>query len=139
SYIQSEVKSLEKTYNSEVEKLTISSLDAYLSRVKEINGKKVLYLELDNIETFLVKSIADNLCNKFDEVFVLLANIKEDNSVNFICRSSIPSVNAGFIVKSITTAFNGNGGGSPTFAQGGIKDKDNLLDIKHSLEDLLDE
>ena len=139
SYIQSEVKALEKTYNSEVEKLTLSSLDAYLSRVKEINGKKVLYLELDNIETFLVKSIADNLCNKFDEVFVLLANIKEDNSVNFICRSSIPSVNAGFIVKSITTAFNGNGGGSPTFAQGGIKDKDNLLDIKHSLEDLLDE
>ena len=139
SYIQSEVKALEKTYNSEVEKLTISSLDAYLSRVKEVNGKKLLYLELDNIEMFLVKTMADNLCNKFDEVVVFLANIKEDNSVNFICRSSIPSVNAGYVIKSITTAFDGNGGGSNTFAQGGIKDKIHLKDIKQALEDLINE
>ena len=139
SYIQSEVKALEKTYNSEVEKLTISSLDAYLSRVKEINGKKLLYLELDNIEMFLVKTMADNLCNKFDEVVVFLANIKEDNSVNFICRSSIPSVNAGYVVKNITTTFDGNGGGSNTFAQGGIKDKSHLKDIKQALEDLINE
>lgn len=139
SYIQSEVKALEKTYNSEVEKLTISSLDAYLSRVKEVNGKKLLYLELDNIEMFLVKTMADNLCNKFDEVVVFLANIKEDSSVNFICRSSIPSVNAGYVIKNITTAFDGNGGGSPTFAQGGIKDKSHLKDIKQALEDLINE
>lgn len=139
SYIQSEVKALEKTYNSEVEKLTISSLDAYLSRVKEVNGKKLLYLELDNIEMFLVKTMADNLCNKFDEVVVFLANIKEDNSVNFICRSSIPSVNAGYVIKNITIAFDGNGGGSATFAQGGIKDKSHLKDIKQALEDLINE
>lgn len=139
SYIQSEVKALEKAYNSEVEKLTISSLDAYLSRVKEVNGKKLLYLELDNIEMFLVKTMADNLCNKFDEVVVFLANIKEDSSVNFICRSSIPSVNAGYVIKNITTAFDGNGGGSNTFAQGGIKDKSHLNDIKQALEDLINE
>ncbi len=139
SYVQSEVKALEKTYNNEVEKLTLSSLDAYLSRAKEINGKKLLYLELDNIEMFLVKSMADNLCNKFDEVVVLLANIKEDNSVNFICRSSIPSVNAGYVIKNITTAFDGNGGGSPTFAQGGIKDKSHLKEIKSAVEDLINE
>ena len=139
SYIQSEVKALEKAYNNEVEKLTISSLDAYLSRVKEVNGKKLLYLELDNIEMFLVKTMADNLCNKFDEVVVFLANIKDDSSVNFICRSSIPSVNAGYVIKSITTAFDGNGGGSNTFAQGGIKDKIHLKDIKQALEDLINE
>ena len=83
--------------------------------------------------------MADNLCNKFDEVVVLLANIKEDNSVNFICRSSIPSVNAGYIIKNITTAFDGNGGGSNTFAQGGIKDKNHLIEIKSAVEDLINE
>ena len=139
SYVQSEVKALEKTYNNEVEKLTLSNLDMYLSRIKEINGKKLLYLELDNIEMFLVKAMADDLCNKFDEVVVLLANIKQDNSVNFICRSSIPSVNAGYVIKNITTAFSGNGGGSPTFAQGGIKDKSHLSEIKHALEDIINE
>ena len=139
SYIQSEVKTLEKTYNNELEKLTLSSLDNYTSRVKEINGKKILYLELDNIAMFLVKAMADDLCNKFDQVVILLADIKEDNSVNFICRSSIPSVNAGYIVKNITAAFGGNGGGSPTFAQGGIKDKNKLTEIKEAIKDLLNE
>ena len=139
SYIQSEVKTLEKEYNNEIERLTLSNLDKYLSQVKEINGKNLLYLELDNIEMFLVKSMADDLCNKLDKLVVLLANIKEDNSVNFVCRSTDPSVNAGFIVKSITTAFGGNGGGSPTFANGGIKDRSNLKDIKQAFEDLLNE
>ena len=139
SYIQSEVKSLEKTYNSEVERLTLNNLDIYLDRTKEINHKKFLYLELDNIEMFLVKAIADNLCNKFESVLIFIANIKEDNSVNFISRSSIKDVNAGLLMKTITTAFDGNGGGSPTFAQGGIKSKAHLKEIKEKIEDMLNE
>ena len=117
----------------------MSNLDKYLSQTKEINGKKLLYLELDNIEIFLVKSMADDLCNKLDKLVVLLSNIKEDNSVNLVCRSTDSSVNAGFIIKSITTAFGGNGEESPTFANGGIKDKEHLKDIKHAFEDLLNE
>ena len=115
SYIQSEVKTLEKTYNNELEKLTLNNLDIYLDRVKEINGKKFLYLELDNIAMFLVKAMADDLCNKFDHVLIFIANIKEDNSVNFICRSSLDDINAGLLVKSATTSYEGNGGGSATF------------------------
>ena len=86
-----------------------------------------------------MKSMADDLCNKLDKLVVLLANIKEDNSVNFVCRSTDSSVNAGFIIKSISKAFGGNGGGSPTFANGGIKEKSHLEDIKQAFEDLLDE
>ena len=139
SYIQSEVKALEKTYNSEVEKLTLNNLDIYLNRTKEINNKKFLYLELDNIEMFLVKAIADNLCNKYDSVLIFISNIKDDDSVNFISRSSIKDINAGLLMKTITTAFEGNGGGSPTFAQGGIKSKSYLKEIKQKIEDMLNE
>ena len=139
SYIQSEVKALEKTYNSEVEKLTLNNLDIYLNRTKEINNKKFLYLELDNIEMFLVKAIADNLCNKYDSVLIFISNIKDDGSVNFISRSSIKDINAGLLMKTITTAFEGNGGGSPTFAQGGIKSKSYLKEIKQKIEDMLNE
>ena len=139
NYIQSEVKALEKNYNNEIERLTLNNLDIYLDRTKEINNKKFLYLELDNIEMFLVKAIADNLCNKFTSVLVFISNIKEDNSVNFIVRNSIKTINAGYIIKSVTTAFNGNGGGSTTFAQGGIKDKSHLKEIKKIIEDILNE
>ena len=139
SYIQSEVKALEKNYNNEVEKLTLNNLDIYLDRTKEINGRKFLYLELDNIETFLVKAIADNLCNKFDSGLIFISNIKEDGSVNFISRNSIKDVNTGLLMKTITTAFGGNGGGSATFANGGIKDKGHLKEIKEKIEDMLNE
>ena len=42
-------------------------------------------------------------------------------------------------MKTITTAFEGNGGGSPTFAQGGIKSKSYLKEIKQKIEDMLNE
>ena len=139
SYIQSEVKTLEKNYNSELEKLTIQNLDKYMKEVKVIDNKNFLYLELDNKEMFLVKTIADNLCNKFSEVLIFIANIKEDNSVNIISRNSIPNLSAGYLVKSATTNYGGNGGGSATFAQGGIKDKKYLKEIKMELEAILNE
>ena len=139
SYVQSEVKMLEKQYNTELEKNTLSNIDKYLSKVKTVNNKQFLYLELKDWEMFLVKSLADTLCNKLDKVLIFIANIKADHSVNIICRNSIDTLNAGYIVKSATTAFNGNGGGSATFAQGGIKEKKNLPLIKKQLEDLLNE
>ncbi|HIS38834.1 MAG TPA: hypothetical protein IAB45_04910, partial [Candidatus Onthousia faecavium] len=105
--------------------------------IKVINNKELLYVELNNKEMFIVKSLADNLCNMSKEILVFLANIKEDNSVNIICRNSIPSLNAGYIVKSATVNYGGNGGGSATFAQGGIKDKKHLEEIKKELEDIL--
>ena len=88
---------------------------------------------------FLVKAIADNLCNKYDSVLIFISNIKDDGSVNFISRSSIKDINAGLLMKTITTAFEGNGGGSPTFAQGGIKSKSYLKEIKQKIEDMLNE
>ena len=42
-------------------------------------------------------------------------------------------------MKTITTAFGGNGGGSATFANGGIKDKGHLKEIKEKIEDMLNE
>ncbi len=137
NYVQSEVKTLEKNYNNMLEKKTLEDLDQYEEQIKVINDKKILYLELNNKEMFLVKALADNLCNSHENILVFLANIKEDNSVNIICRNSIPNLNAGYIVKSATVNYGGNGGGSATFAQGGIKDKKHLKAIKKELEDIL--
>ena len=46
-----------------------------------------------------------------------------------ICRSN-GSLHAGFLIKKVASASNGNGGGSETFAQGGsreVLDLDSLL------------
>ena len=63
--------------------------------------------------------MADNLLNKMGNGFIFFANIN-GNNVNFLARSNI-SLNAGYVVKNASVRSLGNGGGSPTFAQGGGK------------------
>ena len=49
-----------------------------------------------------------------DLVFVIG---KDQNNINYICKSN-GKINAGNIIKNVTTLLNGRGGGSSTFAQG---------------------
>ena len=67
----------------------------------------------------VLKTIIDNLMVNIKEGVIFIANVKGDN-VNFVCRSNT-SINAGSLVKEASIKSNGNGGGSPTFAQGGGK------------------
>ena len=78
----------------------------------------------------ILKSIADSLMNEMKEGFIFFINQKEDGSMNFIAKSN-SKINAGYIMKKIATYANGNGGGSPTFAQGGtssIEKAENILE-----------
>ena len=68
--------------------------------------------------------------------FVFFANIRDNGSINFISRSNC-HVNSGLIVKDASVSSHGNGGGSPTFAQGGGKDKDILPKIYAHIEKVL--
>ena len=70
------------------------------------------------------------------ESFVFFANKKDDGSVNFLARST-SRVHAGLIVKDASVSSNGNGGGSPTFAQGGGKDQNMLKEIFDHVEKVL--
>ena len=78
----------------------------------------------------VLKSIIDTLLNKMGNGFIFFANVNEDR-VQFLARSNI-NLSAGDIIKLAASKSNGNGGGSPTFAQGGGKD------ITH-LDEILDE
>ena len=137
-YVQQEVKELEKKYFELREKKTLENLDIYKEKMKDYNGTLGIVMKINNKDINLIKSIADSLANSIGEVFVFFANIKEDNTVNFIARSTC-KVNAGMVVKSVSVQAEGNGGGSPTFAQGGgktIKDIDNILAyVENALRD----
>ena len=93
-------------------------------------------MKLDNKDTNLLKSIADELMNEMGDAFIFFINIKDDNSVNFIAKSSC-FVNAGLIVKDASISSNGNGGGSPKFAQGGGKSLDAIDDIIKHIEKVI--
>ena len=129
-YTQEEVKNLEKTYIQKKQEKALENLSIYESHIEMIKGNSVLLMKLKDQDTDVLKSIIDTLLNKMGNGFIFFANVKEDQ-VQFLARSNI-DLSAGDIIKLAASKSNGNGGGSPTFAQGGGKD------ITH-LDEILDE
>ena len=119
-YIQNEVKELEKKFISEKEKKALDNIDVYKNEIVENDEFKYLVMKTIDKDVTALKSIADSIINYMENGVVFFANIKND-SVNFIAKSNC-SVNAGYIVKMASNKALGNGGGSPTFAQGGGHD-----------------
>ena len=135
-YIHHEVKELEKKYLDIKEKQALQNLDIYRENIKEINGVETLIMKINNKDINLLKSIADTILNDMKNGFILFINIKPDNSVNFIAKSN-SKINAGLIVKNASMTSNGNGGGSPTFAQGGGKTSDKIDEIIEDIEKVI--
>lgn len=135
-YVQQEVKSLEKKYFEMREKRTLENLDIYREKIKDYSGTLGVIMEVHNKDVNLLKSIADNLINEMGSGLVFFANIKDNGSINFLARSSC-HVNAGLVVKDASVSSGGNGGGSPTFAQGGGRDLSMLSAIFIHVEKVL--
>lgn len=135
-YVQQEVRDLEKKYQQLREKQVLSNLDVYREHIKDYNGTFGLLMTVENKDVNLLKSVADAIIEEMGTGFVFFANIKEDGSINFLSRSSCHA-NSGLIVKDAAVSSLGNGGGSPTFAQGGGKTKDALPKIYTHIEKVL--
>jgi alanyl-tRNA synthetase len=133
------LKQLEKDYKQAKITKSISNLTAFTTNIEVINGIKVMAAITEDYEVDVIKQIADSLCNKYDNCFIILANIK-NNNVNIIAKSNTNKVNCGSIVKELSIKCSGNGGGSPSFAQGGGRDASNLseylTEIKTKLADV---
>ena len=126
-YIQNEVKELEKKFIFEKDKKALNNIDVYKNEIVENDEFKYLVMKTIDKDVTALKSIADNIINYMENGIVFFANIKND-SVNFIAKSNC-SVNAGYIVKMASNKVLGNGGGSPTFAQGGGHDISVIDDV----------
>ena len=135
-YVQGEVRDLEKKFQDLREKQVLSNLDIYREHIKDYNGTLGLLMTVENKDTNLLKSVADAMIEEMGTGFVFFANIRDNGSINFISRSNC-HVNSGLIVKDASVSSHGNGGGSPTFAQGGGKDKDILPKIYAHIEKVL--
>ncbi len=129
SYIQGKVRDLEKKFQDAMREHALDDLDFYRNQIKHRDDMSFLVMKVNNMDLHVLKTIADYLINEDQLNVAFFANQKEDQSVNFICRSN-GSLHAGFLIKKVASASNGNGGGSETFAQGGsreVLDLDSLL------------
>ena len=108
----------------------------YKEHVKNYNGTLGIVMEVRDKDNNILKAVGDTLVEIMNPGFVFFANIKGEDSVNFIVRSNC-SVNAGLIAKEASIVAGGNGGGSPTFAQGGGKDASKVSEVLENVENSL--
>ena len=134
--LKEEVKQLEKNYRNLKAQKTTSDLTAFTTNMEVINGIKVCAVILENYDIAMIKNLADAITNKYDECFVILANVN-NNSVNIIAKANTDKVNCGAIVKDLSIKCKGNGGGSKTFAQGGGSDATNIANDLKAIKDNL--
>ena len=131
------IAELEKTYNDKKIEKASSSVDDYLKEKQKGLYGDVLLLELENQDMNVLKSIIGNLESKLDNGIVFIIN-KNEESVNFLarCNNSLKDkVNMGTLVKNAALIVDGNGGGSPFFAQGGGNYVERVEDVVSYVKD----
>lgn len=121
-YLREELKKLEKEFIQKKNEKSVSDLTSFLDVKEDINGITTIISITNGYDIATLKQIVSNLSNRIDNNFILLANINEDNSVNYVAKSNSERVNCGDIVKDLAVRSSGNGGGSKSFAQGGGTD-----------------
>ena len=137
--LKEKCKNLEKEYKNIRQTKTVSDISEFISNIEIINDINVLVAILEDYEVDMIKGLADEIVNKYDNCFVILANVN-NNHVNIIAKTNSPKVNCGLYVKDLSVKCKGNGGGSKTFAQGGGSDATDIAkylgEIKEKISSL---
>ncbi len=104
----------------------------------EVNGVNVIIEEVENGD---IKSMIDEVKNKYENVAVMLFQKKGDK-VLLAAGSKHTPVKAGEWIKAVAPIVGGGGGGRPDFAQAGGKDPSKIAvaleEAKTYLSDLLE-
>lgn len=130
--IKQKVQLLEKDYVNLKREKALANLEVFEEQKETYGDVEAIIMKIENYEMDILKQIIDTLSNKYPNSFVFLANVHEGN-VNYLAKITPTlkdKIHVGNIVKEISQKSNGNGGGSPIFAQGGgtdITNIDNLI------------
>lgn len=132
------VKAVEKVINElklkqqEVEtlkeKLLSLSIDDYIKQAKEIDGVKALAVKLEGVDIKSLRIISDKIREKLHPAVILLASKTDGQGVLVlsVTKDATNTYDAGKLLKEITQAVGGKGGGRADSAQGGCPDGESI-------------
>lgn len=135
-------KLMEENKELQKELTTVKSAQAkdkfkeFASKALDVAGGKLFVQKMEQLDSNALKEGVEMLANKLGEsVIVVVAgtSIFVKVSDTFVKNG----VNAGNIVKEIATATEGKGGGRPQFAQGAVKNLDNVDAVLAEIENKL--
>ena len=105
-------------------RLAKESLGDVMSRVREINGVKVLAAKVSDVDMNGLRNLGDQLKDKLGEGVIVLASVL-DGKVNLMATATDAAqkkgAHAGNLIKAVASLVGGGGGGRPNMAQAGGK------------------
>ncbi len=119
--LERQVRSAEALGDGRQEVVTRAVEDAV-----DVNGTRVVAADVPARSAEAIRRLADQIRDRLDEdarpgVVVLVSAIT-GQVVGTRTRKTPAAVDVGRLVRALTEAFGGSGGGRPEFAQGGLKD-----------------
>ena len=137
-----EQKELAKEVEQLKAKMAGEAAKDILNSKMEIKGISVICAEVPNADGNALKTMGDELKNKFDDVIVVLASAKDDK-VSLLVMATEGAVkvgaHAGNIIKESVAVCGGGGGGRPNMAQAGGKDVTKVKDALNKALEVIKE
>ncbi len=121
-------KLLEKELARFKAKLASSAGDELSSQAIEVNGIKVLAVELKEVDPKAMRGMVDQLKNKLGKAAIILATVTGDkvSLVAGVSKTETRQLKAGDLVNFVAQQVDGKGGGRPDMAQAGGNNPANL-------------
>ncbi len=125
--------------NTELARLRAESL---ASHADIVNGVKVLAVRVPSAPVEALREMSDLLQQKLNSVIIVLGTVSEERPI-FLATVTPDLVakgyDAGRIIKEVAHVAGGGGGGKPTMAQAGGKDKTKLDEALRHVREYLEE
>jgi alanyl-tRNA synthetase len=107
--------------------------------ISKINGARLLYCRIDNIDPKVIRLVAEELVKKHADLVVVYVSKSEAKLAILVATSKAISeqYHAGNIAKEIATEIGGSGGGQATLAQAGVNDIGKLAGLESVIKKIL--
>lgn len=120
-----ELKALHSENEKLKSKLAKDSLGDVMNQVQEVNGVKLLAVQVNDVDMNGLRNLGDQLKEKLGEGVVVIASV-QNGRVNLMASVTEAvqkkGAHAGNLIKAIAGLVGGSGGGRPNMAQAGGKD-----------------
>ncbi|MEB8066908.1 MULTISPECIES: alanine--tRNA ligase [Mammaliicoccus] len=122
--IQQQNKDLDKELQQKNKTITELKSGNIEDSVEEINGIKVLSVQVEAENAKVLRSIMDDYKSRMQDTILLLASVNGEkvSLVSSVPKDLTDKVKAGDIIREAAQITNGKGGGRPDMAQGGGTD-----------------
>ncbi|MGD9153523.1 MAG: alanine--tRNA ligase [Gammaproteobacteria bacterium] len=130
--LQLQKRELQKSIEQLKNKLAGSFVNDLAGLAKKINDINVLTAIVSDVDVKGLRTLLDQLKNKFDKAVIVLATTKNDvvNLVAGVTKSCTNRFHAGEIINIVAKKIGGKGGGRKDLAQGG---GNNLNELNNAL------